>query len=154
MRGATGPSPTIAFQTRKALTDSSATPMASVAFSGASAGEAKMTVSGVLAIFLVGCLGGVLAEIARWYELRTSVGFPAYAREWKYWLATLFMILAGGALAIAYGVDSKNAILVANIGVSAPLIIKGLAAAAPSSTGRGFAPRAFRPSLQAFLAGR
>lgn len=113
-----------------------------------------MIVSGAKEIFLVGCLGGVLAEIARWFELRTSPGFPAYAREFKYWAATICMIVAGGLLAIAYGVNSKNAILIANIGVSAPLIIKGLAAATPSPTGQGFAPGAFRPSLQTFLAGR
>ena len=67
-----------------------------------------MIVSGAKEIFLVGCLGGVLAEIARWFELRTSPGFPAYAREFKYWAATICMIVAGGLLAIAYGVELKK----------------------------------------------
>lgn len=116
-----------------------------------------MIISGVITIFFVGCLGGVLGEIARWYELRTSPDFPVYARHWKYWIATAAMAVAGGLLAIGYGVASKNAILVANIGLSAPLIIKALAAANPVPPSKGFSPRAStasKTSLLSFLAGK
>ena len=113
-----------------------------------------MQVSGWLAIFLVGCLGGIVGEIGRWFELRTSPNLPDYAWHWAYWIITLAMILAGGLLAIAYGTDAKNAILVANIGLSAPLIIKGLAAVNPVRPGSTFVAAKPKPSIIRFLAGR
>jgi len=113
-----------------------------------------MMVSGVAAILLVGCLGGILAEVARWYELRTSPNLPAYAHSWFYWIATICMIVAGGLLALAYGTEPKSAILVANIGLSAPVIIKALAASAPVRPTAAFAPGLPRPSLLRFLAGK
>jgi hypothetical protein len=110
-------------------------------------------ISGWPAIFGVGCLGAILGEIARLYELRTSPNLPAYLRHWFYWLATLGMVIAGGLLAIAYGTDPRNVVLVGNIGLSAPLIIKSLAAVAPQSPPTGFAPGT-KATLWDFLAGK
>ena len=124
-----------------------------------------MTVSGFVPVFLVACLGGVLAELLRWYQLRESTHFPDYARGPVYWVVTVLMILAGGVLAVLYGTEPKSAILVLHIGLSAPLIIKTLAetkaapmevvAASPQLPGRSMAGKARHPaSILDFVAGR
>jgi hypothetical protein len=78
------------------------------------------------------------------------------------------MIMAGGVLAVLYGTESKSAILVLHIGLSAPLIGKTLAQTSTNTTidttprsrapGRhmdagGSNPK-IHPSLLQFLAGR
>lgn len=105
-------------------------------------------------IFLVGCLGGCLGEVARWYQLRETGLLPQYAKKVFYWLITLAMIAAGGGLAVIYGLKDPQALLVVNIGLSAPLIIKTLAANVPSSQPTGVAPPPKTPRVQQFLAGR
>lgn len=103
-----------------------------------------MTVDGILPIFLVGCFGGLLAEIAKWYQLRESLELPSYLRHPSYWLITFLIIVAGGGLAVLYGVDKKSAILVANIGLTAPLIIRALAGTIPVQIG---ADHEFKPAV-------
>jgi hypothetical protein len=86
-----------------------------------------MTVSGFGATFALACLGGALAELLKWYKLRESPRLPQYARRPLYWALTFLMIAAGGAVAVLYGTESHNAILVLQIGLSAPLVLRMLA---------------------------
>jgi hypothetical protein len=120
-----------------------------------------MVLSDIGAVFGIGCLGGALGELLKWYQLRESTNFPEYARRWIYWVLTILMIAAGGGLAVLYGSELKNALLVANVGLSAPLVIKGLASNTPATGtggarpptrggGKGSAPA----TILNFLAGR
>jgi hypothetical protein len=122
-----------------------------------------MIVSGFMMTFLFGCFGGLLGEVLRWYQLRESPNIPEYARRPFYWIMTLIMVLMGGLLPSLYGLEAKSALLVTNIGLSAPLIIKTLAASNPFESGpapRGIEERGIeephppKRSLLNFLAGR
>jgi hypothetical protein len=86
-----------------------------------------MTVSGFGPTFLLACLGAALAELLRWYKLREASELPVYLRSPFYWLLTVLMMLAGGFLAVLYGTGSKNALLVVQVGLSAPLLLRVLA---------------------------
>jgi hypothetical protein len=88
-----------------------------------------------LTVFLMGALGGALAELLKWFQLREAEVWPAYAKSTGYWIITVLMVLSGGLLASVYGLDPGKGLLAMNVGITAPLIIKGLAAAAPSAGG-------------------
>jgi len=92
-----------------------------------------MILNGFWTVFLFGCLGGTLAEIVGWFELRTAKpeDFPDYVKYWYYWFLTILMCIIGGFLATAYGTENVKVILALNIGASAPLILKGLARTIP-----------------------
>ncbi|WP_037604896.1 hypothetical protein [Streptacidiphilus rugosus] len=114
-----------------------------------------MTVSGFLAIFGIGCGGGAVAELSRWWGLRESPSLPAYATSPRYWAITAVMVGVGGFLAVLYGTGSQNAILVLNIGVSAPLIIQALAKTNPVDRAKSPAgPAPSEPGILNFLRGR
>jgi hypothetical protein len=111
-----------------------------------------------LVVFLLGCAGGILAEILKWYELRTSANFPVYYKNLAYWGITIIMAAIGGFLAIVQGVDETKPLLAINIGITAPLILKGLAAVVPVTPPSGTADRVTAPASPAswfnFIAGR
>lgn len=121
-----------------------------------------MDIAGVGPIFVVAFIGGLLTELLKWYSLRESENLPHYRRSFFYWGVTLLMAAVGGVLAVLYGVEPRSAILVLNIGASAPLIIKALAQNVPVdrqpevAPGRGYqmSGESAPPSLLGFLAGR
>lgn len=111
-----------------------------------------MLISGFWLIFIVGCFGGIMGEILNWYLRRDSPHIAEYRKGIRYWITTVLMILVGGVLAALYGTEEKNAILVAHIGLSAPLLIKALAQVPPEGTTRDLNQE--EPSIRDFIIGR
>jgi hypothetical protein len=89
-----------------------------------------MEVSGFWSVFSIGAFGALLLEILRWWKLRESPELPPYRTSLFYWGITIVMICAGGLLATLYGISARSAIMIANIGASAPALIGSLATAA------------------------
>lgn len=86
-----------------------------------------MELSGFWPVFGCAAFGGFLLELLKWWELRESPARPTYAGSPFYWGITIAMILVSGGLGVLYGTSPRNAIMVLNIGISAPLLIKALA---------------------------
>jgi hypothetical protein len=109
-------------------------------------------------VFGLGFVGGFLAEALKWYQLRESTTPPAYLKSALYWIVTLLMALSGGGLAVINNGGSNSPILALNIGVSAPLILKGLAAVTPvkpaDAAGGSFEPKKTRGNILDMMAGR
>ena len=86
-------------------------------------------------VILIGVVGGLAAELLRWFNLRDTLHneLPEWSRSWLYWLVTVFMSLVGGLLVYLYiqSGTKMSAILAFNIGISAPLILAKLASEAP-----------------------
>lgn len=110
-----------------------------------------MLISGFWSIFVVGSFGGIAGEILHWYSIRTSDAFPEYGKHARYWVATALMILSGGLLSVLYGVEPKSAILVVQIGLTAPLLIKAIAQTRPYKVQKDISGK---PSIFEFIAGR
>lgn len=109
--------------------------------------------------FLFGVIGGALGELLKWYSMRESPNLPAYLKSPFYWVVTVLMMLAGGGLVLIQGVKSDTPWLAINIGVTAPLILKGFASVVPiqppKSGGVSFGtPEKPKPTLMNFIAGR
>lgn len=85
-----------------------------------------MQISGFGQVFLAGAFGGLLIEILRWWKLREAAELPAYRTSAFYWSITLAMICVGGILATLYGVENRSALMVVNLGASAPALIGAL----------------------------
>jgi hypothetical protein len=86
-----------------------------------------MEISGFTNVFLTGAFGGLLIEALRWWKLREAVELPTYRKSPFYWGITIAMICAGGILAALYGIDNRNAMMVVNLGASAPALIGAFA---------------------------
>ena len=85
------------------------------------------------AAFIFGIVGGAFAELVGLYKLRQKPNLPLFLRSWFYWLMTILMILAGGGLAVIYNrTHALNEMLAANIGASAPLILRALSSKPPT----------------------
>lgn len=109
--------------------------------------------------FLLGVVGGLLGELLKWYSLRESSNLPAYLKSPFYWVVTVLMMLAGGGLVLIQGVTADNPWLAINVGITAPLILKGFASVVPiqppKAGGVSFgAPEKPKPTLVNFIAGR
>jgi hypothetical protein len=86
-----------------------------------------MQISGFGQVFLAGAFGGLLIEILRWWKLRDAPELPAYRKSLFYWMITMVMICVGGVLATLYGIDDRNALMVVNLGASAPALVGAFA---------------------------
>lgn len=88
--------------------------------------------------FLFGCLGGLLINVVRLAELANvpEIERPPTFSDWLFTFQFIALPLVGGALAWIYQADGivLKPLLAANIGVSAPLILKSFAAALPAGT--------------------
>jgi hypothetical protein len=109
-------------------------------------------------VFGLGIVGGLLAEALKWYQLRESIKPPDYLKSALYWIVTLLMALSGGGLAVINNGGSTSPILALNIGISAPLILKGLAALTPvkmpDPAGGSFEPKKTGGNILDMMAGR
>jgi hypothetical protein len=108
--------------------------------------------------FLYGVIGGGLGELLKWYSMRESPNLPDYIKSPFYWIITVVMILAGGGLVLIQGIQSNSPWLAINVGVTAPLILKGFASVVPITPGGGAAGVSFgtraKPTVLDFIAGR
>lgn len=90
-----------------------------------------------MAAFLFGTLGGVLINVVRLAELAAlpRIERPPTFSDPLYVFQFVALPLVGGALAFVYQAEgvALKPLLALNIGVSAPLILKTLAAAVPRS---------------------
>jgi hypothetical protein len=94
-----------------------------------------MKVESAWAVFLIGCLGGLLCELLHWWNLRTKPEWPAYTKWPAYWVLTLLMIAAGGAVTWLYFGQKVDGILGLHVGLTTPLLLQKLVASLPETSG-------------------
>jgi hypothetical protein len=84
---------------------------------------------------VLGLVGGLLAELLRWFDLRYSLhqGLPDWSRSILYWVITFLMACAGALFVYVYILSGTklNPILALNIGASAPLLLGKLIQQSP-----------------------
>jgi hypothetical protein len=110
-----------------------------------------MVIEGAMAIFGVGCGGGVLAELFHWWGLRQNDKLPDYGSKPAYWIITLAMILAGGFIAWLYFGESAEGIVALHVGISTPLILQKLVTTIPQTDGSKNIVMKPAPSVRSFF---
>lgn len=88
-------------------------------------------------VFTFGCVGGVAAEILKWWKIRDELErkrLPNWSKSIPYWIVTSLMIILGGGVVIIYVRSGAvlNPFLAFHIGATAPLIISGIMREVPS----------------------
>lgn len=90
---------------------------------------------GFLETFLWGAFGGVGAEAATWAAIRYSkpTEYPYWLKSPLYYAIAVFLILLGGGVAVMYARSATplNPVLAAQIGASAPLLLRKFSEAVP-----------------------
>lgn len=89
------------------------------------------------ALFLLGLLGGVVAELVAVtpYRRRTAKQVPAFLRGWLYWVIGVLWIVVGGIISLVMlrEVENFGPILPVQVGATAPLLFERLLASAPDN---------------------
>lgn len=94
-----------------------------------SARATHLILDGPWGVFLVGCVGGIVVEIGLLHKTKYQRP-PDYLSSVYFWCVVSVMALTGGGLACFYGWP-QEALLVLNIGASAPYFLQSLASATP-----------------------
>ncbi|MGO9413697.1 MAG: hypothetical protein ACLP51_00965 [Syntrophobacteraceae bacterium] len=101
---------------------------------GAPVGTA-LILDGFWPVYGVGCFGALLVELYELYEKRARLP----NRHWSYWAISVAMIFASGGVVVLYGTTNVHAVIAAQLGATAPLIIKrwrnGPVGGQPNETG-------------------
>jgi uncharacterized membrane protein AbrB (regulator of aidB expression) len=100
-----------------------------VAWLDAHSVDEPLRLNGFGEVFLGGFFGGIVGDLVNLHEARET-GPPVYVKKIWYWFCMAFMAVLGGLLACLYGVHEVQAILAANIGASAPVLLKAIATGA------------------------
>jgi hypothetical protein len=85
-----------------------------------------MTLTSSLQVFLAGAAGGIILELLHWYGLRREGTLPDYTYSPFYWIVSVVMALAGGALAWIYFGSRADGVLALHVGLSTPLLLQKL----------------------------
>ncbi len=89
----------------------------------------------MLTAFVLGFLGALLLNVVRLAELANTpkIERPPTVSDWAWWFQFLALPIVGGILTAVYAWDGAelSPILAMNVGISAPLIIKAMAAISP-----------------------
>jgi hypothetical protein len=110
-----------------------------------------MVVEGGMAVFGVGCGGGIVAELLHWWNLRDQAQLPAYKTSPFYWAITVAMIFAGGFIAWLYFGEHAEGIIALHVGVSTPLILQKLVISIPAPSGAKNVVVSPAPSIRTFF---
>lgn len=109
------------------------------------------TLTGVWAIVMVGCAGGVAAELLHWRHLYRKGRLPSYGRRPGYWVITAGFVALGGLVAWLYFGERAPGLVAFHVGASTPLLLQKLVSAVPKAAGARAADRVETVSILSFL---